>query len=64
MEVLVCAPVFSLALLKMAQHGISGDFTLMWEWGRAKSFDVVVSSTQATNALSMAWGGHWFTIII
>ena len=42
----------------------------MWEWGRAKSSDVVAGSTQATPyqyALHLAWGGHciqvWWTCI-
>ena len=51
--------VFSPGIL--AQYSFTVDFSLMWEWGGANSFDGAAGSTQDMHsqyALPLTWGGH------
>ena len=41
------------------------DFSLMWEWGGCKSFDIVIGSIQimpSHHALNFAWGEHCYHV--
>ena len=54
-----CSPQHTKGIL--AQYPFTMDFSLMWEWGGAKSFDVAAGSTQNMPfqyALPLAWGEH------
>ena len=54
-----CSPQHTKGIL--AQYPFTMDFSLMWEWGGAKSFDVAAGSTQNMPfqyALPLVWGEH------
>ena len=62
----VLPSIFSYVHVVLAQYTFSTEFSLMWEWGRARSLDVFIGSTQTTPsqyALALARGGHWHRLL-
>ena len=47
--------VFSPGILAQ-YYALIAEFSLKWEWDRAKCFDVVAGSTFP---ICLVWGGHW-----